>query len=103
MEVGIWNRHLNEIVTTAYDLTRHPRDTDFAFIRFCVLSFFHALGKFDRLLDARAQLVECPLRVRMPRWGLTGEPGCTGLDIVTGALNLIDEWLLIWRQPPLQQ
>src|SRR5258706_16429984 len=99
VEEGVGNRHLQEIILTANNFARRPGEADVALTRSFILPFFDAFCKSDGLADAGAQLVERSLVVLVLGRRLSREPGGRGFHIVTGALDLIDERLHVWREP----
>src|SRR5882762_8118515 len=99
MEVHIGYGQLQQVVAATDDLAgRRPGDSHLAIARTGVLRLFHALREFNRLPDALTQIINRLLRVFVLRRRLAGESCGRELDVVTGALNLLDEMVLVRRE-----
>src|ERR1700731_4342723 len=101
MEIDVRDRHLQEIVLTAENLTGCPGETNPACGGICKLRLLHALREGDGFADAGAYLLDRLLVVFVPGRRLPGEPGGGSLDVIAGALHLVDEGLHIGREASL--
>src|ERR1700678_2452778 len=99
MEVRIGYGQLQQVIGAADDLAgRRPGDFDLALARAGVLPLFHTLREFNRFLDALTQIMIRPLTVFLLRRRLPGESCDRELDVVTSALHLPDEMVLVRRE-----
>src|ERR1700722_19150076 len=58
VEVDVRNRHLDEVILSAYHLAGRPGEADLAILCAFVLRLGHAFREIDRFPDARAQFVQ---------------------------------------------
>src|ERR1700722_1234253 len=98
MEINVREPHLTEEDLAPKALAGCPGEADLPLGGTGVLRFRHALRECDGLVDAGAPLIDRLLIILVLGRRLPGEPSRRRLDVVTCALNLVDEWLHVGRE-----